>query len=122
MKRRGWDTEEAKALYNQKLSDHEIAGKVGATASAVASWRQGLGLPANPARHPPPQEEPQSKAAPSPPSILPPRPPELPANGAPVELSIRLDDGKWELSIKAPNLDGTRDIYALAGMILENMS
>ena len=47
MKRREWDTEKAKALYDQKLSDVEIAGRVGATASAVAYWRRGLGLPAN---------------------------------------------------------------------------
>lgn len=47
MKRREWDTEKAKTLYDQKLSDVEIAGRVGATASAVAYWRRGLGLPAN---------------------------------------------------------------------------
>lgn len=47
MKRREWDTEKAKTLYDQKLSDVEIAGRVGATVSAVAYWRRGLGLPAN---------------------------------------------------------------------------
>ncbi len=29
MKRRGWDTERARTLYDEKLSDAEIAGKVG---------------------------------------------------------------------------------------------
>lgn len=70
MKRREWDTEKAKALYDQKLSDAEIAGRVGTTASAVACWRRGLGLPANPGQHPPPQEEPEPKE-------IPPLPPPL---------------------------------------------
>ena len=57
MKRREWDTEEARTLYDEKLSDAEIAGRVGTTASAVAYWRRSLGLPANPERRPPPAPE-----------------------------------------------------------------
>lgn len=121
MKRREWDTDKARALYDQKLSDAEIAGRVGTTASAVAFWRRGLGLPANPGQRPPSQEEPETRAAPPPPASPPSRPLALPPNGAPVELSINLDDGKWALSIRAPNLKGARDIYALAGLVLENM-
>ena len=64
MKRREWDTEKAKTLYDQKLSDVEIAGRVGATASAVAYWRRGLGLPANQELRPPPLEALGSKPAP----------------------------------------------------------
>lgn len=83
MKRRGWDTEKAKALYDQKLSDAEIAGEVGTTASAVAFWQRGLGLPANPGQRPPPREKPLSKAAPPLPVSPPPRPLALSTNGAP---------------------------------------
>lgn len=121
MKRREWDTEKTKALYDQKLSDAEIAGRVGTTASAVAYWRRGLGLPANLGQHSPPQEEPEPKVLPPPPASPPSRPLALPTDRDPVELSIRLDDGKWEISIRAPNLKGVRDIYALAGLVLENM-
>lgn len=85
MRRRDWDTEKAKALYDQKLTDAEIAGEVGTTASAVAFWRRSLGLPANPGQHSPPWEEPKSKAAPSPPVSPPSQPPVLPANGGPPE-------------------------------------
>lgn len=81
MKRRGWDTEKAKVLYDQNLSDAEIAGRVRTTASAVACWRRGLGLPANPGQRPPPQEE--AAPVPSPPSTPPPRPLVLPAKGVP---------------------------------------
>lgn len=121
MKRRGWNTAEAKALYDQKLSDAEISGKVGTTASAVAYWQRGLGLPANQGHHPPPRPETPNLKRYLPPVSPPPRPLALPADRDPVELSIRLDDGKWEFSIKAPNLKGVRDIYALAGLVLENM-
>lgn len=84
MKRRRWDTEKAKALYDQKLSDAEIAGRVGTTASAVAFWRRGLGLPANQGQRPPSRSEnPESKAA-SPPPVSPPlRTLALPADSPP---------------------------------------
>ena len=73
MKRRGWDTERARTLYDEKLSDAEIAGRVGTTASAVAYWRRGLGLPANPERRSPPApEDPASNAPPL--ADAPPRP------------------------------------------------
>ena len=90
MKRRGWDTEKEKALYDLKLSDTEIAGKVGATASAVAFWRRGLGLPVNLGRHPPSRPEiPEPKAAP-PPARL----PAVPDPGAPEHKGPRGDVGR----------------------------
>lgn len=119
MKRRGWDTEKAKTLYDQKLSDAEIAGEVGTTASAVAFWRRGLGLPANPGQRPPPREEPPSKAAPPPPVSPSPRPPALPSVKGPVELSVELD-GK-SIALRAPDLDGAVWIHACAGRLLEDM-
>ena len=115
MKRRGWDTEKARALYDEKLSDAEIAGRIGTTASAVAYWRRGLGLPANPERRPPPQEGPEPKAAP-PPS---PRPLALPVMKAPVELSIEMDGHAFAL--RAPDLEGAARIYAYAGRLLKDM-
>lgn len=143
MRRRDWDTEKAKALYDQKLTDAEIAGEVGTTASAVAFWRRSLGLPANPGQHSPPWEEPKSKAAPSPPVSPPSQPPVLPANGGPagtrrsprrqagteqsvissdkgsVELSVELD-GK-SFALRAPDLEGAARIHAYAGRLLEDM-
>ena len=117
MKRRGWDTEKAKTLYDQKLSDAEIAGEVGATASAVAYWRRGLGLPTNLERHPPPQEDPEPKAAPlpSPPS----RTLALPARKGPVELSVEMDGRAFAL--RAPDLEGAARIYEYAGRLLEDV-
>lgn len=119
MKRREWDTEKAKALYDQKLSDAEIAGRVGATASAVANWRRSLGLPANPERHSPPQEGPEPKAAPPPPVSLPSRPLALPAMKGPVELSVELDGHAFAL--RAPDLEGAAQIYEYAGRLLGDM-
>lgn len=118
MKRRGWDTEKAKVLYDQNLSDAEIAGRVRATASAVACWRRGLGLPANPGQRPPPQEE--AKPVPSPSSTPPPRPLALPAVKGPVELSVELDGRAFAL--RAPDLEGAVWIHAYAGRLLEDMS
>ena len=117
MKRRGWDTEKAKTLYDQKLSDAEIAGEVGATASAVAYWRRGLGLPTNLERHPPPQEDPEPKAAPlpSPPS----RTLALPARKGPVELSVEMDGRAFAL--RAPDLEGAAWIHEYAGRLLGDM-
>lgn len=119
MKRRGWDTAEAKALYDQKLSDTEIAGKVGTTASAVAFWRRGLGLPANPGRHPPPQEGPEPNVTPPPPASPPPRPLALPSVKGPVELSVELDGRAFAL--RAPDLEGAAWIHSYAGQLLEDM-
>ena len=120
MKRREWDTEKAKALYDQKLSDAEIAGRVGATASAVAFWRRGLGLPANLERHLPSQPEPpEPKAAPPPPVSPPSRPLALPAMKGPVELSVELDGHAFAL--RAPDLEGAERIYEYAGYLLKDM-
>lgn len=117
MKRRGWDTEKAKTLYDQKLSDAEIAGEVGATASAVAYWRRGLGLPANLERHPPPQEDPEPKSAPlpSPPS----QPLTFPARKGPVELSVEM--GGRAFTLRAPDLEGAAWIHEYAGRLLGDM-
>lgn len=104
MKRREWNTDKAKTLYDEKMSDAEIAGRVGTTASAVAYWRRGLGLPANPGQHPPPQEEPEPKVIPPPPASHPSRPLALPSVKGPLELSVELDGRAFAL--RAPDLDG----------------
>lgn len=101
MKRREWGTEKAKTLYDQKLSDVEIAGEVGATASAVAYWRRGLGLPANLERHPPSQ------------------PLALLTKKGPVELSVEM--GGRAFTLRAPDLEGAAWIYEYAGRLLEDM-
>lgn len=119
MKRREWDTEKAKALYDQKLSDVEIAGRVGATASAVAYWRRGLGLPANQELRPPPLEALGSKPAPPPPVSPPSRPLALPAMKGPVELSVEMDGHAFAL--RAPDLEGAAWIHSYAGQLLEDM-
>lgn len=40
---------------------------------------------------------------------------------SPAELSVRLDDGKFECLLKAPSLEGLRRIYKFAGLLLEKM-
>ena len=119
MKRREWDTEKAKTLYDQKLSDVEIAGRVGATASAVAYWRRVLGLPANQELRPPPLEALGSKPAPPPPVSPPSRPLALPAMKGPVELSVEMDGHAFAL--RAPDLEGAAQIYEYAGRLLEDV-
>lgn len=119
MKRREWDTEKAKALYGQKLSDAEIAGRVGATASAVAYWRRGLGLPANQELRPPPLEALGPKSALPPPASPLPRPPALPDDGASVDLSVELDGHSFAL--RAPDLEGAAWIHQYAGRLLADM-
>lgn len=119
MKRREWDTEKAKALYDQKLSDVEIAGRVGATASAVAYWRRALGLPANQELRPPPLEDLGPKPAPPPPVSPPSRPLALPAMKGPVELSVEMDGHAFAL--RAPDLDGAKRIHEYAGYLLKGM-
>ena len=116
MKRREWDTEKAKALYDQKLSDAEIAGEIGATASAVAYWRRGLGLPANLERHPPPQD-PEPKAAPFP--FPPSQPLALLTKKGPVELSVEMDGRAFTL--RAQDLEGAAWIHEYAGRLLGDM-
>lgn len=119
MKRREWDTEKARTLYDQKLSDTEIAGRVGTTASAVAFWRRGLGLPANSGQHSPPQEEPEPKVIPPAPASPPSRPLALPSVKGPVELSVELDGRAFAL--RAPDLEGAAWIHEYAGRLLEDM-
>ena len=119
MKRREWDTEKAKTLYDQKLSDVEIAGRVGATVSAVAYWRRGLGLPANQELRPPPLEALGSKPAPPPPVSPPSRPLALPAMKGPVELSVEMDGHAFAL--RAPDLEGAAWIHEYAGRLLGDM-
>lgn len=119
MKRREWDTEKAKTLYDQKLSDAEIAGRVGATASAVAYWRRGLGLLANQELRPPPLEALGSKPAPPPPVSPPSRPLALPAMKGPVELSVEMDGHAFAL--RAPDLEGAAQSYEYAGRLLEDV-
>lgn len=62
VKKRSWDTSKAKALYDEKKTDSEIAEAVGVTRSTICAWRRELQLPPNP-----------PSAAPSPPASPPPR-------------------------------------------------
>lgn len=119
MKRRGWDTEKAKTLYDQKLSDAEIAGEVGTTASAVAYWRRGLGLSANQELRPPPLEALGPKSAPPPPVSPPSRTLALPARKGPVELSVEM--GGRAFTLRAPDLEGAAWIHEYAGRLLGDM-
>lgn len=120
MKRRGRDTEKAKALYDLKLSDAEIAGKVGTTASAVAFWRRGQGLPANLGRRPSSRpENPEPKSAPPPPVSPPSRPLALPITKGPVEMSVEMAGHAFAL--RAPDLEGAERIYEYAGQLLKDM-
>ena len=79
--------------------------------------RRGLGLPTNLERHPPPQEDPEPKAAPlpSPPS----RTLALPARKGPVELSVEMDGRAFAL--RAPDLEGAAWIHEYAGRLLGDM-
>lgn len=131
MKRREWDTEKARVLYDQKLSDAEIAAEVKTTPTAVAYWRRGQGLPANGAssgprqtgsgeeRRPPPMENPESRAALKPPASPPSRPLALPAMKGPIELSVELDG--YAFALRAPDLEGAARIHEYAGRLLKDM-
>lgn len=117
MKRREWSTEKARALYDQGLSDAEIAEKVGTTPSAVAFWRRGQSLPANLGRKPPPGKEP---GAPVPPTASPPsRPLAVPSAKGPVELSVEMHGRAFAL--RAPDMEGAEQIYEFAGLLLKDM-
>lgn len=107
MKARSWDTERARALYDQGRADAEIAAEVGATASAVAFWRRKLGLPANHARQAPAKATVEE------------RPLRLPSARGPVELSVELDGRAFAL--RAPDLEGAAWIHEYAGKLLEDM-
>lgn len=49
---RTWDTQKARALLERGATDREIAAAVGTSQTAVASWRQSVGLPGNPMKKP----------------------------------------------------------------------
>lgn len=110
MRRRAWDTDDARALYDQRLSDNEIAKRIGVTASAVACWRRGLGLPANGAsagaQPGGSSEELRSLPQTAPPGM----------EKGPVALSFEYQD--CALVIKASDMEGVRQIYKYAGRIL----
>lgn len=123
MKERSWDTEKARTLYDQGLSDGEIAAEVGSTTGAVGFWRRKLGLPANQAhktapKAPPPKESPPE----SPPeeSPLPERPLSLPKVKGPLELSVEIKDCAF--AVRAPDLEGLAWIYDYAGKLLREMT
>lgn len=115
VKKRGWDTSKAKALYDEKKTDSEIAEAVGVTRSTICAWRRGLQLPPNP----PSEENHEPKAAPPPPVSPPSRPLALPAMKGPVELSVEMDGHAFAL--RAPDLGGAERIYEYAGHLLKDM-
>lgn len=119
MRKRSWDTEAARAMYDAGKSDREIAETLGIHRNTVYHWRFVQNLPSNTRKAERPKEA-EPKAPPPRPSPLP-RPLRLPTNEDPVDLSIRLDDGRWAFSIRAPDFDGVQAIYALAGTALEDM-
>lgn len=107
-----WDTEKARALYEQDWSDARIAKEVGTTAASVARWRKELGLPSLIERRGVCAEK---SPSPSPPS----RPLALPAVKGPVELSIEMDGHAFAL--RAPDLEGAARIHEYAGRLLKDM-
>jgi len=126
MKGRSWDTEKARALYEEGRSDGEIAVELGTTRDAVAFWRRKLGLLSNrerrkaakapePPAPSPAAPEPQTPA-PSPPTD---RPLALPRVGGQVELSVELNGCTFAL--RAPTLEGAAWAYEYAGLLLEDM-
>lgn len=127
MKERSWDTEKARTLYEQGLSDRKIAMEVGTTAGAVGFWRRKLGLPANQEHRaapeaPPPKESPP-EAPPETSSQAPPvseRPLSLPKVKGPIELSVEIKNCAF--AVRAPDLEGLAWIYEYAGKLLRKMT
>lgn len=101
VKRRTWDTKKALELYCQGQSDGAIAAAVGTTRNAVAFWRREQGLPGGRDR--------RDLAA----------PPEAAPGEGPVAFSVEYRG--CALSIRAPDTEGLRQIYAYAGTLLRDM-
>lgn len=138
MKERSWDTEKARTLYEQGLSDRKIAMEVGTTAGAVGFWRRKLGLPANqehraapeapppkesPPEAPPPKESPLEAPPEASSSQAPPvseRPLSLPKVKGPIELSVEIKNCAF--AVRAPDLEGLAWIYEYAGKLLRKMT
>lgn len=126
VKGRTWDTDRARALYDEGLLDAEIAKEVGITERAVGFWRRTQGLPSNRDRpkadKAPPQEGTVPEAAPEPPLIHSPpgRPLALPALAGPVELSVEVRGCVFGL--RAPDLEGLAWVYEYAGRLLRDMT
>ncbi len=108
VKGRTWDTEKARALYEQGYTDARIAAEVGATGTAVGFWRRKLGLPSQLARG---GETPAESPAQIESTVL-------PENGG-VELRVKADG--CVISLWAPDLEKAAAIYACAGGLLKDM-
>lgn len=121
MGKRSWDTEAARAMYDDGKSDGEIARALGIHRNAVYHWRFVQGLPSNTMPGWPTREskEAGAKAAVPPPASPPSRPLALPAMKGPVELSVELDGRAFAL--RAPDLEGAAWIHEYAGRLLEDM-
>lgn len=119
MKKRTWDTEKARALYEQGLSDGKIAAEVGTTGGAVAFWQRRLKLPANPEPRAAPEAPPPKESPPEAPP-LPERPLSLPKVKGPIELSVEMKDCAF--AVRAPDLEGLAWIYDYAGKLLRKMT
>lgn len=119
MKRREWDTEKARALYEQDWSDARIAEEVGTNTAAVARWRKELGLPSLIERRGASPAEAPASVQLGQPASPPPRPLALPPVKGPIELSVELDGRAFAL--RAPDLEGAAQIYEYAGRLLEEI-
>ena len=119
VKGRTWDTDRARALYDEGLPDAKIAAEVGTTKSAVAFWRRKQGLQSNKERK---KESGASETAEASFSAGSPiqRSLVLPAPAGMVELSIQADG--CMISLRAPNLEAAEAIYNCAGGLLKDMA
>lgn len=123
MRKRSWDTEAARAMYDDGKSDGEISRALGISRNTVYHWRFVQGLPSNtmPGWPTGKARQADAKAAvppssrPSPPS----RPLALPTMKGPIELSVELDGRAFAL--RTPDLEGAAWIHKYAGHLLEDM-
>lgn len=62
VKKRSWDAERARQLYEEGWSDEKIAQEVGTTRAAIATWRSRSGLPWKGEAKPKKREKPAERA------------------------------------------------------------
>lgn len=127
MKKRTWDAERARALYDEGWTDARISAEVGVKPSAVAFWRRGLKLPANSEHRPPPETGAESVPEKQPPAAL--RPEAAPAGEnspltlraltGPVSFSVELHG--CALTLRAPDLEGAVWMHKYAGQLLKEL-
>lgn len=117
MKRREWDIDKARALYDEGKPDGAIAKALGISRSTVFHWRENYHLPSNFMRG---QQSGRTEDSRSPLPVSPSsRPLALPVMEGPVELSVEMDGHAFAL--RAPDLEGAARIYEYAGRLLKDM-